>query len=215
MTGPNKIDFRSLPDVASRPLGGSVIATNDSFFTDVHSLISAGPAVHDAAAFGPRGKVYDGWETRRRREPGHDWVIVRLGAPAVVRGVDVDTSWFKGNFPPHASIEATTVLGYPTADEVAAAAWFPLVDKADLEGNGPNVFPVDGPDRLVTHVRLNIYPDGGVARLRVHGEVVADPRRLGGRVDLAATVAGRDRRFLQQHVLRRRRRTSSPPASPG
>jgi allantoicase len=183
-------DFRTLPDLASRKLGGSVMYASDEFFADAQQLIAAGPAQHDPAAFGPRGKTYDGWETRRRREPGTDFALVRLAVPGVVRGVHIDTTHFKGNYPPHASIEGTTVLGYPSAEEVLRAEWTPLLDKVDLAGDAPNVFAVEAPDRLVTHVRLTIHPDGGVARLRVFGEVVPDPRRLGGRVDLAALLNG-------------------------
>src|SRR6202035_241247 len=142
------------------------------------------------AAFAARGKVYDGWETRRRREPGEDFAIVRLAAPAIVRGVNIDTSHFRGNYPPSASVDGATLLGYPSAAEVRAAAWAPLADRADLGGDRANLVLVTVPDRLVTHVRLTIYPDGGVARLRVFGEVVPDPRLLGGRVDLAAARSG-------------------------
>jgi allantoicase len=183
-------DFGHLPDVASRALGGSVVYANDEFFADAANLIVPAPARHDPTAFDHRGKVYDGWETRRRREPGADFAIVRLAAPAVVRAVDIDTSHFRGNYPPVASVEATAVLGYPTADELLSAPWFSLIDKVDLDGNAPNVVPVQAPDRLVTHVRLTIYPDGGVARFRAYGEVIPDPRQLGGRVDLAATLHG-------------------------
>ena len=183
-------DFTGLPDLASRALGGTVLYANDEFFADAHNLIEPGPAVHDPAAFGIRGKEYDGWETRRRREPGEDFVIIRLAVPAIVRGVNIDTSHFRGNYPPFASIDGTTLLGYPTAAEVRAAAWTPLADQTGLDGDRANLVPVTAPDRLVTHVRLTIHPDGGVARLRVFGEVVPDPRRLGGRVDLAATAAG-------------------------
>lgn len=186
-------DFMRLPDLASRALGGSVMATNDDFFADVHSLLTPGPPAHDPSAFGPRGKIYDGWETRRRRDPGPDsadFVLVRLAAPGVVRGVDVDTTHFKGNYPPQASVEATTLLGYPNVDELLAGEWISLIDKADLAGDSSNPLPVQVPDRLVTHIRLRIHPDGGVARLRVFGDVVPDPRRLGGRVDLAALRHG-------------------------
>ena len=183
-------DFAALPDLASRALGGTVLYTNDEFYADVHSLIDPRPPVHDPAAFAARGKVYDGWETRRRREPGEDFVIIRLAVPAIVRGVNIDTSHFRGNYPPFASIDGTTLLGYPTAAEVRAAAWVPLADQTGLRGDRANLVPVTVPDRLVTHVRLTIHPDGGVARLRVFGEVVPDPRRLGGRVDLAATCTG-------------------------
>ncbi len=188
--GAGAADFRLLPDVASRALGGAVLCANDEFFADAHHLIDPRPPVHDPAAFGARGKVYDGWETRRRREPGEDFVIVRLAAPAIVRGVNIDTTHFRGNYPQFGSVNGATLLGYPTAAEVRAAAWTPLAGKTDLGGDRSNLVPVTVPERLVTHVRLTIHPDGGVARLRVFGEVVPDPRWLGGRVDLAATAAG-------------------------
>jgi len=188
-------DFRTLSDLASRALGGSVRHASDEFFGDAHALLAPYPARHDPAAFGPRGKVYDGWETRRRREPGSDFVIVALAAPAVVAGVVIDTSHFRGNFPPLASVAATALLGYPAVGELLAARWENLIDGAKLDGDTVNLLPVTAPPasaaaRLATHVRLTIDPDGGVARFRVHGQVVPDPRLLGGRVDLAATVTG-------------------------
>jgi allantoicase len=188
--GAAEADFRRLPDVASRALGGAVLYANDEFYADAHNLIAPGAARHDPTAFGVRGKVYDGWETRRRREPGEDFVIVRLAAPAVVRAVNIDTAHFKGNYPSFGSVDGATLLGYPLTGEVIAAEWTPLVDKTDLDGDSANLVAVTAVDRLVTHVRLTIHPDGGVARLRVFGEVVPDPRELGGRVDLAALRRG-------------------------
>jgi allantoicase len=121
--------------------------------------------------------VYDGWETRRRREPGHDWAIVRLGLPGVVRRVVVDTPHFTGNYPPEVSVEGASAEGYPTPDELQRAAWTALVPRSPVGGDTANRFEVTAPHR-VTHVRLCSYPDGGVARLRVHGEPVPDPRQL-------------------------------------
>ena len=182
------------PDLASRALGGTVVWASDQFFAGAENLVTPEPALHDTSAYGLRGKLYDGWETRRRRGDGTDAdadaAIVRLGVPGIVRQVVVDTAHFAGNYPPFASVEGCCLLGYPTADEIRAAPWAPLVAKSPLTGDARNVLGVERPDQLVTHVRLTIYPDGGVARLRVHGEVVPDPRRLGGRVDLAATVHG-------------------------
>ncbi|MEP7180418.1 MAG: allantoicase [Pseudonocardiales bacterium] len=183
-------DVRRLPDLAGVVLGGSVVFANDESFAAAHNLIAPGAAVHDPADFSYRGKVYDGWETRRRRTPGEDFAIVRLAAPGIVRAVEVDTAHFTGNYPPFASVEATTLLGYPTPDELLAAEWTTLVDKSSLEGDRANLLPVTAPDRLVTHVRLTIHPDGGVARLRAFGELIADPRLLGGRVDLASVLHG-------------------------
>lgn len=192
-------EFRALPDLASRALGGSVAWANDDFFASAHNLINPGPAGYDPAAFDARGKVYDGWETRRRRdeppadgprEDVYDEVIVRLAAPGIVRGVLIDTSHFTGNFPPYASVEATTLLGYPSAEQLRAASWTPLLARSELAGDTENSFAIFAADRLSSHLRLRIYPDGGVARFRVHGEPLGDPRFLGGRVDLAATLNG-------------------------
>ncbi len=183
-------DFTSLPDLASRALAGSVVHANDELFAQRENLIRPDAAV-SVADFGHKGKVYDGWETRRRREPGHDHAIVRLGVAGIVRGVVVDTAWFTGNYPPFASVEATSVEGYPSPDELASAVWETLVEKSPLKGDARNAFAVDV-QRRFTHVRLSIFPDGGVARLRVHGEPVADPRFLAGTVDLAAIENGAD-----------------------
>jgi allantoicase len=179
-----------LPDLASRLLGGGVVYANDEFFAARDNLVEPRPPSFTPQTFGPKGQVYDGWETRRRREPGHDHAIVRLGVPGVVRGVVVDTAFFTGNFPPQASVEACGVEGYPSPDELAEADWVTLVPSSPLKGDTRNTFTVDTPTRF-THVRLSIYPDGGVARLRVHGEAVPDPRFLrGGLVDLAAVDHG-------------------------
>jgi allantoicase len=188
---PQRPDFAALPDLASRELGGSVVAANDELFAERENLIKPEPPVFAAADFGHKGKVYDGWETRRRREPGHDWAIVRLGAPGVVRGVVVDTSWFTGNYPPHVSVEAARFDGYPAPAELDEAVWQPLVEKAAAMGDTANAYTVHD-DRVWTHVRLSIYPDGGVARFRVHGTAVPDPRFMVGTVDLAAVENGGD-----------------------
>jgi allantoicase len=184
-------DFRTLPDLAARTLGGSVVWANDESFAERQHLILPAPPTFDAESFGHRGKVYDGWETRRRRAPGNDAAIVRLGAPGIVHGVVIDTAWFKGNFPPEASVEAACVDGYPSVDELLDATWHPIVGRTAIKGDtDENAFPVTSRHRW-THVRLSIYPDGGVARLRVHGEVVPDPARLEiGIVDLAALENG-------------------------
>ncbi|MFD3809734.1 allantoicase [Rhodococcus sp. NPDC058639] len=188
MTSP---DFRQLPDLASRELTGSVMYANDELFAQRENLIAPGPALHDLSAFGHKGKVYDGWETRRRREPGHDFAIVRLGTPGVIRGVVIDTAWFTGNFPPFASVDAVCLEGYPGVADLLDAPWEPVVDKVALLGDTPNAFAVDS-ERRWTHVRLNIFPDGGVARFRVHGEVRPDPMFLTGTIDLAALENGGD-----------------------
>lgn len=182
-------DFTRLPDLAGRALGGAVVAANDEFFAAKENLIVYEPPVV-RAGFGHRGKEYDGWETRRRRVRGHDWAVVRLGAPGIVAGVVVDTSFFTGNFPPQAALEGAAVEGHPTAADLEKADWQPLLPLSELAGDTANAFPVTS-DRRVTHVRLSIHPDGGVARLRVHGTVLPDPRLVdAGPLDLAALENG-------------------------
>ena len=183
--------FIALPDLASRVLGGSVVHANDDFFAARENLVTPGPPRHDPTEFGLRGKVYDGWETRRRREPGDDSAIVRLGVPGLVEGVVVDTAWFTGNYPPHVSVDATEAAGYPSVEELLDAAWTTLVRRAAVRGDAANAFPVD-PVARFTHVRLTLHPDGGVARLRVHGRPAPDRGLLTGTVDLAALENGGD-----------------------
>jgi allantoicase len=183
-------DENLLPDLASRALGGGVVYANDEFFAASDNLVNPEPPVYTPRVFGAKGQVYDGWETRRRRGPGYDHAIVRLGVPGVVRGVVIDTAFFTGNFPPYASVEGCGFEGYPSPAELAGADWFPLVPRSALRGDERNTHTVEVPRRF-THVRLRLYPDGGVARLRVHGEPVPDPRYLTpGLVDLAALEHG-------------------------
>ncbi|MFI7124162.1 allantoicase [Nonomuraea sp. NPDC050153] len=182
--------FITLPDLALRTLGGSVVAASDESFAEKESLIRPGRPGFRAETFGSKGQVYDGWETRRRRSPGHDWALVRLGLPGVIRGVVIDTAWFKGNYPPHASVEAAAIEGHPSPAELEAAPWAEIVPRSELTGDSEHRFAVTD-ERRFTHVRLNIFPDGGVARLRVHGEARPDLSVYDGLgLDLAALANG-------------------------
>src|SRR5687768_1963187 len=163
-------DFRDLLDLASERLGGSVVYANDDFFAEKENLIKPAPAVWKEHEYTDRGKWMDGWESRRKRVAGHDFAIVRLGARGVVRGVVVDTAFFRGNYPAQASIEGCDLKPHASVDELLAADWIELLPKSDLNGDSENEFVIEV-ERAVTHVRLSIFPDGGVARLRVHGEV--------------------------------------------
>ncbi|MEA2599365.1 MAG: hypothetical protein QOF89_357 [Acidobacteriota bacterium] len=186
-------DFTDLTDLAAERLGGAVLAANDEFFAPKENLLKAREAVWIEGEYTDVGKWMDGWETRRRREPGYDWCILRLGLPGVIRGVIVDTAHFRGNYPESCSLEACTVEGYPAPQELMRAAWTEVLLRSPLQGNAKNPFQIERESGRVTHLRFNIYPDGGVARLRVHGEVVPDWARLtrhGGEVDLAAVEHG-------------------------
>jgi allantoicase len=182
-------DGKQWPDLASRALGAGVIYANDELFADRENLIKPGDPVFQPHTFGNKGQIMDGWETRRRREAGSDSAIVRLGCAGVVRRVVVDTSYFTGNYPPEVSVEACGAEGYPAPADLAAAEWTTLVPRGAVAGDARNEFEVDVEQRF-THVRLTIFPDGGVARLRVYGEPVPDPRLLPGTIDLAALESG-------------------------
>jgi allantoicase len=164
-------------DLASRWLGGSVIAASDESFGEKENLLNPAAAAFEPGRYSHRGEIVDGWETKRRREPGHDWVLVRLGAPGAVTSVDVDTSFFTGNFPSACAIDACGAEGYPSPSELLdrETDWAELVPRSPLTGDAHNVFRVTDPRRF-THIRLATFPDGGVARLRVFGEVIPDPR---------------------------------------
>jgi allantoicase len=189
-------DFTDRIDVAAERLGGAVLLANDEFFAPKERLLLAAPAEWREGVYTERGKWMDGWETRRRRSDGYDWCIVRLGVPSIVRGVVVDTSWFRGNFPESCSIDAAEVEGTPAPSDLSDARrsrWREILPRQALQGDTRNVFAIED-DARSTHIRLNIYPDGGVARLRVHGDVVPDARLLrspsGREVNLAAMELG-------------------------
>ncbi|MDQ1612380.1 MAG: hypothetical protein QOG00_2311 [Pyrinomonadaceae bacterium] len=188
-------DFTELVDLAAERVGGAVLYANDDFFAPKENLLKASAPVFLEGEYTDRGKWMDGWESRRRRTPGFDWCIIRLGLPGRLRGVIVDTAFFKGNYPEQCSLEACAVDGQPTIEQLLdeAIEWREVLPVSELRGDSQNPFPIADTERA-THLRFKIYPDGGVARLRVYGEVVPDRARTaaarGGRIDLAAVESG-------------------------
>lgn len=189
-------DFTNLVDLASERLGGAVLEANDEFFASKENLLKLSKPIFIEGKYTPRGKWMDGWETRRRRTPGYDWCVIRLGLAGIVRGVLVDTSHFKGNFPSHFSLEgcdlgpSETFKNEKKRLNSAATQWVELAPQTALQGDTQNQFAVEHTGRF-THLRLKIYPDGGVARLRVHGEVVPERSRVSREeVDLVAIENG-------------------------
>lgn len=196
MMGPDtsavRVAFTELTELAAEAVGGRVLACSDDFFAPASGLLKPGRGVFIAEKFTPRGKWMDGWESRRKREPGHDWCLLRLGLPGVIRGLDIDTNHFTGNYPAYARVEVCEAAPGATPAILARAAWRELVPKSTLTGGSRNLFAAYDASRA-THLRLHIYPDGGVARLRVYGEVRPDWKALvkGKReLDLAAVVNG-------------------------
>lgn len=180
-------------DLAARRLGGMVLDANDEFFAAKENLLDPLPPDFDPLAYSDRGKVMDGWETRRRRDPadapGHDWCVVRLGVTGVIEAVVVDTTHFRGNYPAAFELWGTLSPDGPPAED---ATWAPLRPRTDLRGDAAQRFDVDTHLR-VSHVRFVMHPDGGVARLRLLGRPLVDLRRAAdhsGRLDLAAIING-------------------------
>ncbi|XP_023680647.2 allantoicase [Paramormyrops kingsleyae] len=211
-------DFLQFNNLACETAGGKVIFATDEWFAPAQNLLKREPAKFIASAFTEFGKWMDGWETRRKRIPGHDWCIIQLGIPGVIHGFDVDTSFFTGNHAPSVSIQAACVetgglppaLRRSEADRTSAAAtreefeavaalrseaWEELVPVSDLRPGFSdtchNYFSVCCL-RRVTHLRLNVYPDGGIARLRVYGVGQRDWSSVSNqeRVDLIAMANG-------------------------
>ncbi|HKX28901.1 MAG TPA: allantoicase, partial [Blastocatellia bacterium] len=202
-------------DLASERLGGAVLYANDEFFAPKENLLKTGAPIFIEGKYTDLGKWMDGWETRRKRAANldrlFDWCLIRLGLPGRIRGVVVDTSFFRGNYPSHCSIEACAVGGAPLVEELTGLSiqWREILPKSELQGDSRLKFAIEeaGP---ATHLRFKIYPDGGVARLRVYGEVCSDRERLIRRqsqVDLAAVenggmvVASSDMFFGHRHNL--------------
>lgn len=169
-------------DLISEACGGRVVEFNDEFFAEATNLIKVAAPVWKEDEYTDRGKWMDGWETRRRRDEGHDWCVIELGIPGAIRKVSVDTAFFTGNYPEAFSLDVS-----PDGD-----VWREVIPRTALEGNSVAEFEVDFQQRA-THVRLNIYPDGGVARLRVEGDPIPGisvvcPEE--GSTDLASAVLG-------------------------
>jgi allantoicase len=174
--------FTDLIDVASEVCGSVVVEASDEFFAPKENLILADPPVFIAGRYTEHGKWMDGWESRRKRIAGHDWCVIQLGFPAALHGVDIDTSFFVGNFPSHCSLEA----------RLGEERWETILPQMRLQGGTHNFFELPG-DTAYDHVRLNIFPDGGVARLRLFGVGLPDWEEFRGsrdRVDVASAVNG-------------------------
>ena len=190
------MDVLDLIDLASEKLGGSVLYANDDFFAAKENLIKPAEPVWKEGLYTDDGKWMDGWETRRRRSPRleerYDWCVIRLGMPGEIKGVVVDTAFFRGNFPSHCSIVAGEEDSVSDLASICDINWQEILPISELAGDTKNSFKIDSGERS-THVRLKIYPDGGVARLRVHGNVVPDWNSLAARksqIDLAAAENG-------------------------
>ena len=188
--------FVDLNDLASSRVGGEILFATDDWFAVAENLLKPSPPEWREGVFTLYGKWMDGWETQRKRIPGHDWCVIKLGIPGVIKGLDIDTSFFTGNYPPKVSLQAASLdkgqIIFPerksamgskapadwiTKTAKATEVWTEILPMTELKPGNPatahNFFVINNSERW-THVRLNIYPDGGVARLRVYGLAVKD-----------------------------------------
>ncbi len=189
---PSQPVFTRLLNLAADKLGAKTISCSDDFFAEKENLIKEGRGIFIPGKYTDRGKWMDGWESRRKRIPGYDWCIVKLGASGVIKGFDIDTNYFLGNHPPHASVDACHVSTDDKTDlNSSETKWIEVLPKAPLNPGSQNFFEINN-QTVFTHVRLNIYPDGGVARLKVYGEVYKDWSSVKENeiVDLASALNG-------------------------
>ena len=177
----NRFELR-YTDLAARRLGGQALSCSNDFFAEMENLLKPGRGVFIDDKFTDRGKWMDGWESRRRRflpdgssDDGltYDWCIIKLGAQGMIKAINADTNHFLGNAPQHVSLEAANIVGEPND----STEWIEIIPRTSVEPGSENLIEVadQSATKVWTHVRFNMYPDGGVARLRIYGDVVVDP----------------------------------------
>ena len=183
--------FTQLTDLASERLGGKVLFATDDFFAEKENLIKPGRGIFITDKYTDRGKWMDGWESRRKRTPGHDWSVIKLATSGMITGFDIDTNFFLGNHPPHASVEAAFINEDIPITEWDKIIWKEILPKSHLDAGSQNFYTSNSTD-LFTHLRLHIYPDGGVARLKVYGEVFKNWNVIDANdeIDLVAAING-------------------------
>ncbi len=160
----------NLIDLASEENGGRALLASDEFFALKENLLRPGRGEFIPDKYTDCGKWMDGWETRRRRSEGHDWCIVRLGTPGLIKEINIDTNHFVGNYPTHASVDACQVPPFTPIDDITddKVEWVEILPRSELQGDSQNLFTINS-NNAFNYLRLNIYPDGGVARFKVYG----------------------------------------------
>ena len=183
--------FTQLTDLAAERLGGKVLYATDDFFAEKENLLLPTRGIFITDKYTERGKWMDGWESRRKRTPGHDWAVIQLGVSGKITGFDIDTNFFLGNHPPHASIEAVNISNPDSITDWEAVDWKEILPKSHLDAGSQNFYECES-NEIYTHLRLHIYPDGGVARFRVYGEVFKNWDAVSTEqvLDLAAAING-------------------------
>ncbi len=186
--------FAGLTELASEKVNGKVLYCTDDFFAEKENLLKVKPAIFLPDEYTDHGKWMDGWESRRKRVEGYDWAVIRLGIPGYVKGIDIDTAFFTGNHPPYASVWGAKLEDGADEDSLykEKIEWTEIVPKVSLNPGSQNLFSTINNLDYFTHLRLNIFPDGGVARFRVYGDVYKKWKENydGELIDLAGLVNG-------------------------
>jgi allantoicase len=181
-----KIIFTNgLIDLAQPRLGTKVIYKTDDFFASANRIISPTEPMFKVGVFDKHGKWMDGWESRRKRTAGHDFIIIKLGKPGAIKKVDVDTSHFNGNQPAMVSIEGAN----SNSNKINQLKWQPLLSKKKTKANSHHYFTVNS-NKVFTHIKFNIFPDGGVARLRLYGSIAKSNKLKNKKINLASLLDG-------------------------
>lgn len=176
-------------DLVNEKVGGKVLFSTDDFFAEKENLIKDAKPIFIHDKYTEFGKWMDGWESRRKRVEGHDYAIVEMGIPGMIEGLNINTAFFTGNHPEYAQVEALEASKGTSTSKLENMKWTVILKKAKLQGGTENFFPVESKKRF-THIRLRIYPDGGVARFRVYGKALPDTKNLKGTIDLVSVVNG-------------------------
>jgi len=179
-------------NLAEQRLGARVLFASDDFFASKDNIIKAGRGLFIAGKYTSRGKWMDGWESRRKRGPGHDFLVLRLAARGVIKGVDIDTNHFTGNHPVQAALEACCL---ENGDPGESTQWHEILAKVDLSPGSQHLYALENSAQW-THIRLHIYPDGGVARLKIYGEVKKDWQKVGAHEVIDLIAVGNEGRAL-------------------
>ena len=180
---PNQL--HSLTNLADSRIGAQIVECSDEFFAEAKRMLQFEAPIFVEDKFDDHGKWMDGWETRRKRHSGYDWCIVKLGVAGKIKAVDVDTTFFTGNYPASASLEGC----YAPNDDTQNALWQPILANSILGPSQHHIFDIEN-QTVFTHIRINIFPDGGVARLRIYGEVQIQSTNSTETLDLLALQNG-------------------------
>ena len=181
-----KIKFKNTVNLAETKFGSEIIYKTDEFFGAANRILSSSKPVFKEGVYDKHGKWMDGWETRRKRKKGHDFLVIKLGRPGKIFNVDIDTSYFSGNQPSQASLEACLSKTNPTKKTI----WKTILNKKKLGPNRNHNFKINNHSTF-NFIKLNIFPDGGVARIKINGNVDLERINLSGKnVNLCSILNG-------------------------